>query len=64
MVFRDTTTARMKESKKFIAEPLLIPGHNRSLVSGAVLDIPSSHSEAGRDVLESMTSLSLTDVFK
>lgn len=28
----------------------LIPGHNRSLVSG--LDIPSSHSQAGRDVLE------------
>lgn len=41
--------ARKKESKKFIAEPLLIPGHNRSLVSGSVLDIPSSHS--GLDVM-------------
>lgn len=54
-----------KERKESLSpSPRLIPGHNQSLVSGVVLDIPSSHSEAGRDVLESMTSLSLTDIFK
>lgn len=54
-----------KERKGSLSpSPRLIPGHNQSLVSGVVLDIPSSHSEAGRDVLESMTSLSLTDIFK
>ena len=54
-----------KKRKEVLSpSPLLIPGHNQSLVSGVVLDIPSSHSEAGRDVLESMTSLSLTDIFK
>lgn len=53
--FFDITTACKKESEKSLS---------LSLVSGLVLDIPSSHSEAGCDVLESMTSLSLTDVFK
>lgn len=55
MIFFYITTACKKESEKSLSP---------SLVSGLVLDIPSSHSEAGRDVLESMTSLSLTDIFK
>ena len=67
MVFGDVSAACVrsrKQNKEFITERRLIPGHNQSLVSGIVLDIPSSHSEAGHDVLESMTSLLLTDIFK
>lgn len=47
---------------KFVRDLAPIPGYN--LKPGAVLDIPQSHGEAGRDVLGSMTSLSLTDVLK
>lgn len=44
---RRSTTSAARTAQSLSA---LIPGHNRSLVSG--LDIPSSHSQAGRDVLE------------